>query len=107
MQHKGFAISNHEIMQRRARVDANQKEIVTELRKRGFSVLHTHQLKGCFDILVGVGGRNFAFEIKDPSKPKSARKLTDGEQLFFDQWQGQVNVALTVEDVLRVVRNSA
>ena len=91
---------------RKARVDGNQKQIVKDLRKMGFSVLHTHQLKNCFDILVGVGGINYAFEIKDPSRPKSARKLSTGEQTFIDNWNGQIAVIETVEDALNAMNLS-
>lgn len=89
---------------RAARTDGNQKEIVSKLRACGFSVLHTHQLKNCFDILVGAYGLNFAFEIKDPEQPKSSRKLTNGEQEFFDSWRGQVNMIETFEEALDIIK---
>jgi len=88
---------------RRARVDTNQTEIVKQLRLLGCTVLHVHQLKGCFDILVGYRGRNFAFEIKDPNQPPSKRKLTAGEQKFFDSWKGQVNVIETYEYAVQIM----
>jgi hypothetical protein len=66
-------------MRRAARTDNNQKEIVEALRKIGCCVLPTHQLKNAFDLLVGFRGRLYIMEIKDGSKPPSARVLTDGE----------------------------
>jgi len=52
-------------MRQRAKVDANQKQIVNALRKCGYSVLHLHTLgKGAPDIVVGVSGMNYLFEIK-------------------------------------------
>ena len=90
-------------MIRKARVDGNQPEIVKQLRKVGVTVLHVHQLKNCFDILCGYNGVNYAFEIKDPAQPKSARKLTEGEQRFFDTWKGQVHKVETIDDILKVI----
>jgi len=88
---------------RAARVDSNQKQIVADLRKAGYSVLHTHILKNCFDILVGARNRNYAFEIKDPNQPPSKRKLTDGEKDFMQYWQGQINVVETTEEILKII----
>lgn len=89
-----------------ARVDDNQPEIVKGLRKLGYTVLHIHQLKNCFDILVGANGKNYAFEIKDPNKPPSKRRLTEGEQEFFDSWKGQVSKIETVEDAINTMLKS-
>ena len=58
-----------------ARVDANQKSIVKQIRQIGGYVLHTHQLKNAFDILVGYQGKTYIIEIKADSKGK----LTEGE----------------------------
>lgn len=66
-------------MRRAARTDKNQTEIVAALRKRGAVVLITSQLKNAFDVLVGYEGNLYIVEIKDGSKPPSARKLTSGE----------------------------
>lgn len=63
----------------RARVDGNQKEIVKALRNKGAVVYHVHTIKNLFDILVAYNGQLIAVEIKDGSKPESARKLTPGE----------------------------
>ena len=90
-------------MRRIARIDSNQKQIVEQLRRLGVTVLHTHQLKNCFDILVGYEGKNYAFEIKDGSKPKSARQLTEGEQKFFDGWLGQVDKVESIEDICKII----
>lgn len=66
-------------MKTAARTDANQKEIVTALRKIGCYVLPTHQLKSAFDLLVAYRGKLFIMEIKDGTKPPSQRRLTPGE----------------------------
>lgn len=75
-------------MRTAARVDRNQKEIVTGLRKYGATVLITSQLKNCFDILVGFNGVNYIMEIKDGDKSNSLKKLTKGELKFKDEWKG-------------------
>lgn len=90
-------------MRRIARIDGNQKQIVEQLRRLGVTVLHTYQLKNCFDILVGYEGKNYAFEIKDGSKPKSARKLTEGEQKFFDGWLGQVDKVESIDEICKII----
>jgi len=93
-------------MRRAAKVDANHKKIVASLRKVGYSVLNTHQLKNAFDILVGHKGRNYAFEIKDGDKPPSARKLTEGEQKFYDTWNGQIDVIYTAEQAIEIIEGA-
>ncbi|MGI4736100.1 MAG: hypothetical protein ACRYG7_13065 [Janthinobacterium lividum] len=67
-----------------ARVDANQALVVRHLRAVGASVLHVHQLKNCFDILVGYRGRTFLMEIKATEKDT----LTPGEAEFKATWRG-------------------
>lgn len=91
-------------MRKKARVDANQKEIVQELRKREISVLHTHQLgKGAPDIIVGYMGRNYLIEIKDGSKSKSQQKLTKDELEFASKWGGTYAVCNSLEQILRLI----
>jgi len=78
---------------RAKRTDGNQKDIVSELRKLGISVAVTSALGNGFpDIVCGHRGRNYLFEIKDPSQPPSARRLTEDEQEFHDSWRGRVYV---------------
>lgn len=67
-----------------SRIDANQPEIVSALRAIGASVLHLHQLKNCFDLLVGYRGRTFLMEIKASEK----ETLTPGEAEFQRTWRG-------------------
>lgn len=93
------------VFMRAARVDGNQKEIVTGLRKIGFSVLIISQLKNCCDIVVGAKGRNYLIEIKDPAQPPSKRRLTEGEQGFFDNWNGQVDKVETIEEIINIIDN--
>ena len=90
-----------------ARIDANQPAIVAALRGIGASVLHLHQLKNCFDLLVGYRGRTFLMEIKDPSQPPSKRQLTEGEAQFKAQWRGSTyHVVYTVDEAIGLVTAS-
>ena len=75
-------------MRRAARVDDNQMEIVRAMRAVGAIVRVITQGDGLPDLLVGYNGHTILMEIKDGNKPPSARKLTDNEQKFFDEWKG-------------------
>lgn len=90
-------------MRTAARVDANQPKVVKQLRSLGFSVLIVSQLKNCFDFIVGHRGHNFNFELKDPDKSPSQKKLTEGEQKFADGWKGQVDKVESIEEILNVI----
>lgn len=88
------------------RVDANQKEIVEAFRSLGCSVFVTSMVgKGFPDVLVGMRGRNYLFEIKDGNKSKSNQRLTEPERLFFRDWLGQCAVITSVDEVIYFVNN--
>lgn len=55
------------------------------------------------DAVVGYRNYNWLIEIKDPAKPPSARKLTAAEVRFHDNWTGQVDVIMTVDEVLSLI----
>jgi hypothetical protein len=83
-----------------AKVDANQPAIVKALRAIGATVLHTHQLKNCFDILVGFRGRTFLMEIKATEKDK----LTPGEAEFQRTWRGsKYHVVYTEAQAIAII----
>lgn len=65
---------------RTARRDANEVEIVKALRKLGVKVWTDLPV----DLLCFHRGRLFCVEVKDGSKPPSARKLTDREREFIE-----------------------
>ena len=91
-------------MRTAARVDANQPQIVKAVRAIGGSVLYTHQLKNCFDLLIGYRGRTFLFEVKDPAQPPSKRQLTAGEQEFRDTWRGTpYHVVHTADEAIAIL----
>ena len=83
-----------------AKVDVNQPAIVKALRAIGATVLHTHQLKNCFDILVGYRGRTFLMEIKATEKDK----LTPGEAKFREDWRGSpYHVVYTEDQAIKII----
>lgn len=84
---------------RAARTDDNQSDIVKHFRKLGWSVLIISQLKNCCDLIVAKNGKTFAIEVKDGTKPPSQRKLTEGEQKFFDSWNGEWCIIESIEQV--------
>jgi hypothetical protein len=89
------------------RVDANQKAIVDTFRAIGATVQILSMVgKGCPDIIVGFKGVNYLIEIKDGSKPKSAQKLTEHEQKFFDSWKGQVCLITSNDDAIALLLNA-
>lgn len=90
-------------MRIKARKDANHVQVVKQLRKAGVSVLDIAVLKNCCDIVCGFRGKNYLFEIKDPNKTPSQKRLTPGEEIFHKTWYGQVNVIETVDEALKLM----
>ena len=92
-------------MRLRAKKDLNQDEVVAMLRKvPGVKVLLTHQLGGgAPDFVIGYQDVNSFVELKNPDMPPSKRKLTEDEAKFHRLWTGQVDIALTFEDCLRII----
>ena len=87
-----------------AKIDANQPEIVLALRQAGASVQPLHGVGGgCPDILAGWQGQNFLIEIKDGSKPPSARKLTTDQVRWHDIWQGQKAIVTNIPEALEAI----
>ena len=59
--------------------------------------------RGCPDLLVGVGGLNLLFEVKDGDKPPSRQQLTDDERKWAEKWSGQVAVIRSVDEALEAI----
>jgi hypothetical protein len=90
------------------RADGNQPEIVAALRAAGAVVQPLHTVgSGVPDLLVATKTRTFVMEIKDPTKPKSDRKLTPAQQKWHDMWIGEKHVVETVEEALAVLNMEA
>ena len=86
---------------RKAKVDSNQVQIVSELREMGFSVQPGHD-----DILVGRCGKTYWFEIKAPecrSKKtgeilQSAKKKS---QITLEaEWRGHYKLVTSLDEIL-------
>lgn len=87
------------------RTDSNHAEIIKALRKiPNLSVFSTHEVgKGFPDIVIGYKGINYLIEIKDGKKPPSARKLTDSEVKFHQDWRGQIKIVNNLDEVLNLL----
>lgn len=91
-------------MRTRARRDANHQDIREGLRKAGYLVLDLGAVgRGCPDLLVAGHGRMVLLEVKDGSKPPSARRLTPDEEAFHRQWGRHAIVVTSLEEALAAV----
>lgn len=89
------------------KLDSNQPSIVKDLRACGYTVQPLNAVKkGCPDILVGAQRKNFLFEIKDGTKPPSARVLTEDERNWHALWCGKVHVITTVEEAVQIINDT-
>lgn len=87
------------------RIDANQNKIVEALRGAGAYVRIISQGDGIPDLLVGYKGYTILMEVKDGDKVPSARKLTEAEQKFFNEWDGGMLVVVnSVEESLEILQ---
>lgn len=76
-------------MRRAAKVDRNQPEIVAALRQAGAQVFSLAAVgQGIPDLLVGFREQTVLIEVKDGSKPPSARQLTDDQIEWHAAWRG-------------------
>ena len=90
---------------RKARIDANQPEIVKALRAAGATVQSLATIGcGCPDLLVGFRGQTVLMEVKDGAKPPSQRRLTEDEQKWHSTWNGgALAIVDSVEAALRAI----
>lgn len=76
-------------MRKRARTDANHRQIVEFFRSAGASVLDLSRVgDGCPDLLVGYQHQTALVEIKDGSKAPSKQQHTELQLLFMRMWRG-------------------
>lgn len=88
-------------MRRANRRDANEAELVALARELGMTWQPTSGNEGALDGIVGAYGIDQRVEIKDGSKPPSARKLTPAEDETMQTWRGRRPVIWTCRaDVL-------
>lgn len=97
-------------MRRAARRDDNEKEVIAALREAGAYVKQIND-EGLFDLLVayiGPSGREHVLllEVKDGAKPPSARRLTDAEAKFHDEWPlSNLFIVTSAEDAVALVKS--
>jgi Holliday junction resolvase len=85
-------------MRRAAKVDANQPQIVKVLRQVGAFVQSLAAVgDGVPDLLVGFRGQTVLIEVKDGSRPKSERQLTDQQIEWHATWPGGLCVVVSNE----------
>lgn len=91
------------------RLDMNQAEIVAALRKvPGVTVQSLACVgDGVPDLLVGLNGRNFLFEVKPPPNAHGRIlkrwMLNANESEWHAMWRGQCAVVRTVDEALAVL----
>lgn len=91
-------------MRRAARRDANEGDIIKAMREAGAYVKVIND-EGLFDLLVSYRGETLLIECKDGAKPPSARRLTESEQKFHDEWPGSdLYIVNSVEEALALLR---
>ena len=89
---------------RSSRVDANHAVLRGLFINSGLGVCDVSQSPCGVDLFVSFAGVTVAVEIKDGSKPVSARKLTDVEVRFKDQWKGHYRIVETEEQALNLIK---
>lgn len=91
-------------MRRAAKKDRNHPEIVKALRDHGCKVLDLGAVgKGCPDLLVYRGNYMCFMEVKDGTKPPSARKLTKDQVRFHEEWRFNVRIVTCVDEALQAM----
>ena len=89
---------------RARRVDRNHGEVVAALRKIGCEVMDLSRVgNGCADLIACLGFRIRLLEIKDGSKPPSARKLTPAQKVWHESWRRHVDVVESPEQAIEVM----
>jgi len=93
-------------MRRASRVDTNQQSVILEAKKLGATVQPLHMVgQGCPDLIIGFRGHNLLVEIKDGTKPPSARKLTPQQKDWHQNWRGNVYVITHWMEVINLIKS--
>lgn len=91
---------------RRRKIDTNQPDIVEALRLMGCTVAVTSRLGDGFpDLVVRKGSAVRLVEVKDGSKPPSARRLTGPEEQFRAEWAPVYEVVESVDQAVALARD--
>lgn len=91
-------------MRRAARRDTNEGDIIKAIRAEGAYVKVIND-EGLFDLLVSYRGETLMIEVKDGAKPPSARRLTEAEQKFHEEWPGSnLHIVTSAEEALALLK---
>jgi hypothetical protein len=91
-------------MRRAARRDDNEQDIIKAMRAEGAYVKQIND-EGLFDLLVSHRGKTLLIEVKDGAKPPSARRLTEAELKFHEEWPGSnLFIITSVEEAIALLR---
>lgn len=82
-----------------AKVDANQKELVSRINNEIYGATAVSIGKP-LDILVGFQGRNYLIEIKNPDGKDMRGPSWETQKAFMASWEGQSAVCRTFDDVI-------
>lgn len=79
--------------------------MIDALRNAGAYVKQIND-EGFADLLVWFNNKCLLLEVKDGKKPPSARKLTEAEQKFHDEYPGDnLFIVNSVEEALALLCN--
>jgi len=91
-------------LRRVAKTDKNQQEIMDALRQAGAEVTSLHQVGGGVpDLLVSFRNKWHLLEVKDGSKPPSARMLTDEQRKWMVKQKASVWVVMSPSEALDAI----
>ena len=91
------------------KIDANHKQIVKELRSKGYKVSSLADLKNACDLLVYNGHRYELFEVKNPEycskialmdQGQRKRFLTKGEAKFAEDFR--VYIVISSQEIIDI-----
>lgn len=91
-------------MRQAARRDANHGEIKAVFEGMDMSVLDVASAPCGFDLVVGYKTQAILVEVKDGTKPESARKLTDNEARAHLNWRGPKAIVKNNDEAVLVAK---
>ena len=90
------------------RTDTAQPAIVADFLAVGASVLDLHAIgiKGAPDVLIGLYGRNWLFEIKTPGLDRESkhRQHFAEQKAWRASWRGQVHQVTSFTEALDIIK---
>jgi hypothetical protein len=94
------------IPRRAQKRDANEKEMVAELRSRGISVMYGSEV----DLIVGYRARTYLFEVKQHDKlflkdgvTFRAGAIKPSQSKLMSTWRGHWCVVWSIEQILNQI----